>query len=156
MFAGLLADRGDHRAGRFVCEDDVVAFAGRLRFGKDIIFHGAAERAAHFQTIVVSLAAKDTRVDGFEEGAHRIVFGHEKKIDGAVRAGDVAVEADAEAEDDFANFALRTIRDVLFRRLLCCLLRHSYWLPFDRPAQPRVATLPGRATKAVSFGSGFP
>src|SRR5207248_6033784 len=77
----------------------------------------------------------------FEEGAHRIVLGHEEKIDGAVGASDVAVEADAEACNDFANFARRAVRGVLFRRLLCCLFRHSYWLPFDRPAQPRVATL---------------
>jgi len=127
---------GDHRAGRFVCEDDVVAFAGRLCFGKDVIFHGAAERAAHFQAVVVSLAAKDTRVDGFEEGAHRIVLGHEEKIDGAVRAGDVAVEADAEAEDDFACFARRAVCGVLFVDFFAVFFAIAAGCPSIGPRSP--------------------
>jgi len=130
MFAGALANFGNDGAGRIVRDQDAIAHAGRKRFRKDEVLDAAAERASHFQSIVVGFAAEDGSVDGFEEGAHRIVFGHEEKIDGAVGAGDVAVETDAEAEDDFADFARGAVRGVLFRRLLYCLLRgHDEYLP---------------------------
>src|SRR5215813_3103504 len=47
-------------------------------------------------------AAEHSRVDGFEEWSHRIVFRHEQEIHRAVGARDVAVKANSEAEDDFA------------------------------------------------------
>src|SRR5260370_13730753 len=62
-----------------------------------------AETATHFESIVVGFATHDHRVDGGEERAHGIVLGHEEKIDRAIGAGDVAVEADAEAEDHLAH-----------------------------------------------------
>jgi hypothetical protein len=48
-------------------------------------------------------AAHDGRVNGGEEGSHRVALGHEQEVHGAVGAGDVSVEADAYAEDDFAH-----------------------------------------------------
>jgi hypothetical protein len=34
---------------------------------------------------------------------HRIVLGHEEEVDGTVQAGDIPVEADAQAKDNFPH-----------------------------------------------------
>jgi len=103
VFAGLLAERFEKGFGGVVDEGDAEAFAGRLGLRHDVIFHGAAETAAHFLGDVEGFAAHESGVDGGEKGGHRIVFGHEEEVDGAVEAGDVTVERDAEAEDDLAH-----------------------------------------------------
>jgi hypothetical protein len=89
----------------FVDEGDPGALAGRLGLREDVALHFCVAEAAsaHLESIIVGLATHDHRVDGGEERAHGIVLGHEEKIDRAIRAGNVAVEADAEAEDDLAH-----------------------------------------------------
>jgi hypothetical protein len=47
-------------------------------------------------------------IDRCEERSHGIVLRHEEEIDRAIRASDVAVEADTEAEDYFAHLLLQT------------------------------------------------
>jgi hypothetical protein len=55
---------------------------------------------------VESLTTHDGGVNGREEGSHRVVLGHKKEVDGAVRARDVTIETDAEAEDDLPHVGL--------------------------------------------------
>jgi len=65
-----------------------------------------AERtASHFARFVVGLAAHNDGVNGFEEIGHRIVFGHEQEVYGTVRASNVAIKTDAEAQNNFAHAA---------------------------------------------------
>ena len=83
-----------------------MALAGGLGSRHDVAgqsIAGDGLASAHFEPDVEGLAAHDGGIDGREEGSHRVVPGHEEEVDGAVGAGDVAVEADAETEDDFAH-----------------------------------------------------
>src|ERR1700756_1459609 len=66
-------------------------------------FRAAESAAAHFEGIFVSFAPHDGGINGGERRAHGIILGHEEKVDRAIGAGGVAVEADAEAEDDLAH-----------------------------------------------------
>jgi hypothetical protein len=40
-----------------------------------------------------------------KKGAHRVILRHEEEVDCSVRACDITVEADAQAENDFAHDA---------------------------------------------------
>ncbi len=94
----------DQIGGGLIGEYEALAFAGGLRARHYVSGHfGIGESAAHAQSGVESFAAHDGGVDGGEEWSHRVALGHEEEIDRAVGAGDVAVEGDAEAEDDFAH-----------------------------------------------------
>src|SRR6266436_191826 len=104
IFSRLLPEFLDETSGGFIDERDAAALAGRLGMGEHVALSlRVAETATHFESIVVGFATHDHRVDGGEERAHGIVLGHEEKIDRAIGAGDVAVEADAEAEDHLAH-----------------------------------------------------
>lgn len=59
--------------------------------------------ATHLHRCFIRFAAHQSGIDGLEERGHGVVLGHEEEIDGAIRAGDVAVKADSKAEYDFAH-----------------------------------------------------
>ncbi len=100
VFSRPLAELLDETFWGLVDKGDAVAFAGRLRMRENVALHFRAAESActHFESIVVGLAPHDGSINGGEKRAHRIVLGHEEKIDRAIGAGDVAVEADAELE----------------------------------------------------------
>src|SRR6266568_951382 len=104
IFPGTLAKVLDESFRGLIDEGDAAALAGRLRMGEDVaLCFRVAECASHFESIVVGFTPHDHGIDGGEKRAHRIVLGHEEKIDRSIGAGDVAIEADAEAEDDLAH-----------------------------------------------------
>src|SRR6202521_1138171 len=105
VFSGALAELLDETLQRFVDEGDAAALAGRLGMRENVTLHFrvAESDASHSQGHLVGLAPHECRINGGEERAHRIVLGHEEKIDRSIGAGDVAVEADAEAKDDLAH-----------------------------------------------------
>src|SRR6266567_3019064 len=104
VFPGTLAEMVEESSRRFVDEGDAAALAGRLGMGEDVaLCFRVAESASLFESIVVGFTPHDHGIDGGEERAHRIVLRHEEKIDRSIGAGDVAIEADAEAEDDPAH-----------------------------------------------------
>jgi len=73
------------------------------------------ERAtAHLESHLIGLPAHDRFVNRGEKRAHRIVLGHEEKIDRSIGTGDVAVEADAEAENDLAHGGILTTDSKFF------------------------------------------
>ncbi len=61
--------------------------------------------AAHLETGIEAFASHDCGINGGEKRPHRVILGHEEEVDGAVGACDVTVEADAQAENDFAHDA---------------------------------------------------
>src|ERR1700730_14132400 len=56
--------------------------------------------AAHLKASVQSLTSHDGGIHAGEEIGHRVVPGHEQKINGAVETGNVPVQADAETKDN--------------------------------------------------------
>src|SRR6266850_988845 len=105
VFSGALAQLLDESFRGFVDEGYAGACAGRLGMGENV---GLETRvvvgtSAHFESDIVRLAAHDRGINGGEKWTHRIVLGHEEKIDRTIGAGDVTVETDAQAQDDLAH-----------------------------------------------------
>src|SRR5262249_6812449 len=88
---------------RPVGERHTVAVARPQLPGKNIRSRLRTKRAAHFLGDIVGLSSHKSGVNAGEEVCHRIVFGHEQKIDVPVATSDVAVQADTEAQDDFTH-----------------------------------------------------
>jgi hypothetical protein len=97
VLAGELAELLHEAFRGFVDKGDPAAFAGRLGMGENVTLHfRVAESAtAHLGGDVVGLATHERRINGGEERAHRIVLGHEEKVDRSIWASDVAVKADS-------------------------------------------------------------
>lgn len=105
VLALLFAKRFHEELGGRVDDGNARAFAGLEGTRQDVASETVIGElaAAHAQASFVGFAAHERGIDGFEEGGHGVVLGHEEKVDGAVWAGDVAVEGDAEAKYDFAH-----------------------------------------------------
>src|SRR6185312_7382788 len=52
---------------------------------------------------VIGFAAHNAGIDGLKELRHGEIFGHKQKIECAIQPSDVAVNTDAEAENDFSH-----------------------------------------------------
>ena len=92
--------------GGFVDEHDAANLLGRFGMREDEVSclrAGKGAGAAHFQAVIQGLAAHNCCVDRGEERGHRVVLGHEEEVDGAVRTGNVTIQADADAEDDISH-----------------------------------------------------
>lgn len=74
-------------------------------YGKEKGSHrrAAEEPATHPEIRVKRLAAHEASINCGEEGCYRVVLGHEERVDGAVRARDVPVDADPQTEHDVAH-----------------------------------------------------
>src|SRR5260370_36924987 len=105
VFSRPLAELLNETSWGLVDKGDAVAFAGRLRMRENVALHfRAAESAStHFESIVVGLGPQYGSINGGEKRAHRIVLGHEEKIERAIGAGDVPVDADAEPHDELPH-----------------------------------------------------
>src|SRR6266446_2354533 len=105
VFSGALAELLHETLRGFVDKGDTTALAGRLGMRENVILHfRVAESAtAHLEGDVVRFAPHDGGINSGEERAHRIVLGHEEKINRSIGAGNVAVNADAETQNDLAH-----------------------------------------------------
>src|SRR6266849_3784829 len=105
VFSGALAELLQETLRGFVDESDTTALAGRLGMRENVILHfRVAESAtAHLEGDVVRFAPHDGGINSGEERAHRIVLGHEEKINRSIGAGNVTVNADAETQNDLAH-----------------------------------------------------
>jgi hypothetical protein len=104
ILAGMFADLRDEAGGGVLREDVAGAFAGREGARENIHLGGWREVAAtHFAGDVVGFASEDVGVNGGEERGHGKIFGHEQEVEGAVGAGDVAVETHGGGKNDFAH-----------------------------------------------------
>src|SRR6266849_7432922 len=101
VFSGALAELLQETLRGFVDEGDTTALAGRLGMRENVILHfRVAESAtAHLEGDVVRFAPHDGGINSGEERAHRIVLGHEEKINRSIGAGNVTVNADAETQN---------------------------------------------------------
>src|SRR5712692_2010811 len=117
--------------------------------GEDVALHFrvAEPASAHPEGHVVSRATHNRGVDGGEKRAHRIVLGHEEKIDRSIGAGDVAVKADAKTQNDLAHggilndglqFLQRLRRANWPRRREACSRREKYCMGVSTWANVRL------------------
>src|SRR6266850_2458689 len=83
VFSGALAQLLDESFRSFIDESYAAALAGPLGMGENV---GPQTRvvvgtSAHFESDIVRLAAHERGINGGEKWTHRIVLGHEEKID---------------------------------------------------------------------------
>src|SRR5215475_164413 len=106
VFAGLTANGLDDFFRRISGEDDAVALTSRKRAREDVGGEAVGVdlfASGHFEADFIGFASHQSRVDGLEESAHGVVLGHEQEVDGTVGAGDIAIEGNAEAENNAAH-----------------------------------------------------